>query len=112
MTKETTRSSQIQPDNGLAIVALVLGVVSLTGPGLLLGIPAIIIASIALKRGQGNRGLSLTGLITGIVSTVLSVLFITFILFMVMWGIAHSQDFEQPGHHFMQDEQILNNSRT
>ncbi len=65
---------------------MVLGVVSLTGPGLLFGIPAIILATIALKKDQGERGLSITGLVTGIISTVLSVLFIIGFILLFVWG--------------------------
>jgi hypothetical protein len=78
-----------QEDSNLAIVSMVLGVVSLTGPGLLLGIPAIVTASIALKKKLAGRGLAIAGLVTGIVSTVISILFCLFIMFLVMWSIAY-----------------------
>lgn len=65
---------------------MVLGVVSLTGPGLFLGIPAIVIAIIALKKKAGGRGLSIAGLVTGIVSTVLSLLFFAFIVLMIIFS--------------------------
>ena len=88
MSKEAshtaTAPTQDQPSN-LAIISLVLGVVSLTGPGFLLGIPAIITSSIALKKKTSGRGLSIAGLVTGIVSTVCSLLFWSFIIFIVIW---------------------------
>lgn len=83
MTEKKSTSST-QSDSSLAITAMVLGVVSLTGPGLILGIPAIILAIIALKKNAAGRGLSITGLITGIVSTVFSLLFIAFLIFMLI----------------------------
>ena len=83
----TTNPAPATSDNSLAITSMILGIVSLTGPGLLLGIPAIITGAIALRRNGTNRGMSLTGLITGIVSTVFSILFIGFFLFMMMVGI-------------------------
>ena len=81
--------AQKQEDNSLAIISMVLGIVSLTGPGLLLGIPAIVTSIIALKKKLAGRGLAITGLITGIVSTVLSLLFCLFMVFLIAWSIAH-----------------------
>ena len=75
------------PDNSLAIMSMVFGVVSLSGPGLFFGIPAIIMGGIALKRKQGERGLSIAGIVTGIISTVLSLLFIGLLLFGIIWGM-------------------------
>jgi hypothetical protein len=63
--------------NGKAIAALVLGIISITpmGFGGILGILAIIFASLALReikdRYEGGRGLAIGGLVCGIVSTVL-----------------------------------------
>lgn len=91
MNKTATESSSVpekaSPDNSLAIMSMVFGVVSLSGPGLFFGIPAIIMGGIALKRKQGERGLSITGIVTGIVSTVLSLLFIGLLLFGIIWGM-------------------------
>ena len=75
-----------QSDSSLAIASMVLGTVSLTGPGLFLGIPAIILAIIALKKKAAGRGLSIAGLVTGIVSTVFSLLFIGFIILMIIFS--------------------------
>ena len=90
---ETTEVNTVtvKPDNSLAIMSMVFGVVSLSGPGLFFGIPAIIMGSIALKRNQGERGLSITGIVTGIVSTILSLLFVGLIIFGVVWGINHPE---------------------
>ncbi|MBE9913567.1 DUF4190 domain-containing protein [Paenibacillus donghaensis] len=71
--------------NGKAITALVLGIISIVilWLGAILGILAIIFASLALKdikrRHQGGRGLAIGGLVCGIVSIVLYV----FLLFIV-----------------------------
>lgn len=94
MTKQAAHPKTTQTDSPLAIVSMVLGVISLTGPGLLLGIPAIILAIIALKQGAGGRGLSIAGLVTGAVSTLFSILFIAFIMF-VAWGL-EAQDHTAP----------------
>jgi O-antigen/teichoic acid export membrane protein len=118
MTKEELTPSakhrvSEQPDSGLAIVAMILGVVSLTGPGLLLGIPAIVTGIIALKRSNVNRALSITGLVTGIISTVLSVLFLTFIAFIIGWAANHPEEF-QPEYYQTPEfnEQMFESSRT
>jgi O-antigen/teichoic acid export membrane protein len=108
--QETTPAKQ---DNSLAIVSMVLGIVSLTGPGLLLGIPAIITASIALKQKRDGRGMSIAGLATGIISTVLSLLFIVLIITLAIWSAAHPEDFESsPSTHKHQSEQMFDSSRT
>lgn len=86
---QKTASKQIadpSTDNSFAIVSMALGVTSLVGPGLVLGIPAIVLASIALKRNQGERGLSIAGLVTGIISTILSLLFIMGLILLMIWG--------------------------
>jgi hypothetical protein len=92
MSKQEEKT--VSQDSSLAIVALVLGVVSLTGPGLIMGIPAIVIAIIALKKKLPGRGMSIAGLITGIVSTVLSLIFLVFMIFMMVWSINHPEEFE------------------
>ena len=79
----TEKKTSIQSDSSLAIASMVLGVVSLTGPGFILGIPAIILAIIALKKNAAGRGLSIAGLVTGIVSTVFSILFVAFLVIMI-----------------------------
>ncbi len=111
MTKkeETAQSQEIST---LAVVSLVLGIVSLTGPGLLLGIPAIITGAIALKKGHSGRGLSLTGLITGIVSTVLSLLFVVLVVFVMLWSMAHPDEYEKFQRDVDQPRQQVESSQT
>jgi hypothetical protein len=97
MTKQQEHvavSQQQQETSNLAIVSMVLGVVSLTGPGLFLGIPAIVTGIIALKRKLAGRGLAITGLVTGIVSTILSLIFCVFMFFLIAWGVTHPGEFE------------------
>lgn len=72
--------------NGFAITSLVLGIVSLIGFGLFTGIPAIIFGGIALKRRYPGHGMSLAGVITGSIGTLLSILFIGFIIMMYAIG--------------------------
>ncbi len=91
--KSETKSTPIKSsDNSLPIISVVLGAVSLLGPGLLLGIPAIIVGSIALKKQQGERGISITGIVTGALSTLFSLFIIALIIWGIVWGINHPED--------------------
>ncbi len=63
----------------LAIVALVLGILSIPCCGFLTGIPAVIVGFMAKGKAEnspqefGGRGLALAGIITGVVGTILSI---------------------------------------
>jgi hypothetical protein len=83
-----------QPVSSLGLASMILGIVSFTGPGLLLGIPAIIMAAIDLKRQRVNRGFAITGLVTGIISTILSLLVIALVIFLSVWSYQHPEDFQ------------------
>jgi hypothetical protein len=76
--------------NGLAIASLILGIVSFLGFGLLTGIPAIITGVIALKKQQQERGISIAGIILGSISTLLSILFILFLVLLFILGAVFS----------------------
>ncbi len=69
-----------QSRNDLPVAAMICGILSLTGFGIFLGIPALIMGSIALKRNYENRSFSITGLVTGAISTFLSLLVLAFML--------------------------------
>jgi Na+/proline symporter len=119
MTKQEEHiavTAQKQEDSSLAIVSMVLGIISLTGPGLLLGIPAIVTGIVALKKKLAGRGLAIAGLVTGIVSTVLSLLFCLLMIFLISWSIAHPEEFEdtprQQGDSSTQEEQPFGQSQT
>lgn len=83
-SEPTSQPIAANQSTGLAVASLVLGILSLTGFGFILGIPAIITGVMALKRSQNDRGLSWTGIITGAVSTILSLLFILFVLLLIL----------------------------
>lgn len=74
--------------NGKSIAALVLGIISVGTPyiGLLIGIVAIIFASLSLKelkyKNEQGRGLAIAGLVCGIVGTVLYAIIIAFFIFL------------------------------
>lgn len=98
-TQETTRTTPGVPqqDNGLAVASMVLGIVSLTGFGLLTGIPALILGLIALRRKVGERGMALAGVITGGVATLLSLLFFgVMILFIIIGAMSADNSSNQP----------------
>ncbi|MDR0267504.1 DUF4190 domain-containing protein [Paenibacillus sp.] len=68
--------------NGKAIGALVLGIISLISPfiGFILGIIAIVLASLAFKeinmRNDGGRGMAVAGLVCGIIGTTFEAIII------------------------------------
>lgn len=74
----------------IPIIAMVLGVVSLTTFTWFLGLPAIVLGAIGLKKYSDNRGFSMTGLITGIISTILLVGAIFLFLMALVLGVFHA----------------------
>ncbi|KLU53041.1 hypothetical protein EL84_11740 [Paenibacillus sp. VT-400] len=72
--------------NSKSIVSLVLGILSVTIPyvGILIGIAAIIFASLAFKeirvRMEQGKGLAIAGLVCGIIGTAMYVLLILLVL--------------------------------
>ncbi len=93
----TDKSDQIaapQPVSGLGMASMILGIVSFTGPGLILGIPAIIMATIDLKDKTPSRGFAITGLVTGIVSTILSLLVIALVIIFSIWSYDNPDEFQ------------------
>lgn len=98
---------QHAPDGPLAIASLVCGILSLTGPGLLLGIPAIVLGIMSLRHKEAGRGYSITGIVTGAVSTVISLLFILFLIWLIIMGANASA----PGGGGMQPQQPYGSSR-
>lgn len=72
--------------NGKSIATLILGILSIIVPyiGFILGIIAIIFASISLKeiknKNEQGRGLAIAGLVCGIVGTVLYGIILAFLV--------------------------------
>lgn len=109
MTKKPTDK---QPDSPLAIASMITGALSLTGPGLILGIPAIILGAVALSKKQPGRNLSIAGIITGAISTVLSIIFIGFMILLFVMAAddpRFQQDFYD-GQNYIERE--LESTRT
>jgi hypothetical protein len=83
-----------QPVSGLGMASMILGIVSFTGPGLILGIPAIVMAAIDLKNKTPSRGFAITGLVTGIISTILSLMVIAVVIIFSIWSYNNPEDFQ------------------
>lgn len=76
---------------GYSIAAMVLGVSSIvTCLGLILGIPAIMMSLLSLSRINrgiaGGRNMAITGLTTGVVSSIISLIFLLWVFLIVGWG--------------------------
>lgn len=78
--------------SGRATTSLVLGILSLIACGLLLGIPAMVLARQAKReiRESGGRvggdGLATAGFVTGLIGTLWSVLVILFVVVVLAFG--------------------------
>jgi hypothetical protein len=99
------------PDSPIAITSMVLGAISIalvfTGFGFIFGIPAIITSSIALKKKRGGRALSMTGLITGSISTAITVLIFVFYTCIGMLQTAHPEYFQPQPRQYLYSSQHL-----
>ena len=85
------------------MVSMILGIVSIvTFTGLLLGIPAIVLGIMALRRKVGDKGMSITGIITGAVSTVVSIIVLGFFIMLMMFAAA---DYEQLDRMYEEEQQ-------
>jgi hypothetical protein len=62
---DKTQTTAYGKTRALSIVALVLGLASLTPATFVTGIPAIILSIIALRKHRPGRGMAYTGLVTG-----------------------------------------------
>ena len=70
--------------NGKATASLVCGIVGLAFFGIILGIVAIVLGSMAKKEiaqtGQGGRGQATAGVVLGVVDIVLGVIFVSIVM--------------------------------
>lgn len=76
---------------GMSITSMILGIISVvTCTGFLTGIPAIIFSAVALSRCSnrtgGGKGMAITGLTTGVVSTVFSLSYLIWLALTVGLG--------------------------
>lgn len=83
-----------QPQNGMAVAALVLGIVSIVFAflffpiGLILGVLGIVFGIIGRNRAQANpamgrRGMAIAGLITGVIGLVISIVILVLTVVLV-----------------------------
>lgn len=76
--------------NGLAIAGFVCGVLSLLGGGFILGVPAIVLSAIGLRKanreGRPHRGLAIAGLVCGIISVALTILVVALLITAFSFG--------------------------
>lgn len=109
MTTKTPRAPK--PDSPLAVIALILGALSFTGPGMLFGVPAIILGIIALKKRLPGRNLSIIGLVLGAASTVLSLIAFALFFLLMVWAADHDYRHapEPPAH---KEQETFDTTRT
>lgn len=69
----------------MAILSLIFGIVSIVtcciGIGLVFGIIAIVLSGISLSKKKKGKGLSIGGLVTGIIGTLLSLVIVIYMIF-------------------------------
>lgn len=97
MTKHTTTPTpapQVATSaaTSVPLIAMILGVISLTTFTWFLGIPAAILGIIGLRKYSENRGFSITGIITGAISTLLMLAFIAFFFVVILLGIFSAEN--------------------
>lgn len=68
-------SMQPGPGPAMNIVSMIMGIASIVSCGYMgiLGIPAIIVGALGLKKGCRGKGMGITGIITGAVGLVLGI---------------------------------------
>jgi len=73
------------PNNGLAIAALVLGILTFVCLGPIAGVLAIIFGFLGLKKsnemGGTGKGMSIAGIVLGAVGTIASIMFLVLVVF-------------------------------
>jgi len=77
------------PTNGLAVASMILGILAVLCGwfflGLILGAVAIVLGIIGLKK-PGGRGMAITGIITGAIGTLTSLIFISIFFIAIAFG--------------------------
>lgn len=98
---------QPRKSNGLGIAALVLGLLSLPAaffagvPGIVLGLIAIVLGVLGLRRVKArradNRGMAIAGLVSGILGLLLGILVLVFTVFLVQTTGDCLEELQQTG---------------
>lgn len=90
-TMARTGLQAVDTPKGYALASMIVGIVSLVGAlfgwgGIVLGLVAIVLAIVALKKSQ-PRGLSVTGIVTGVLGVVGGILMLIIgMLFVAVLG--------------------------
>lgn len=108
--------------NGLGIAALVVGILSIPAaflagvPGIVLGLIAIVLGIVGLRRVKArradNRGMAITGVVTGVLGLLLGIAVLAFTAFIVNTAGDCLTEFEQTGDQAAYEqcvEENLNN---
>ncbi len=74
------------------VMSMLMGVVSITTFMWFLGIPAVIFGIIGLCNHSRNRGYSVTGIVTGLISTFLLIFAAAIIVAMILISFLRSDD--------------------
>ncbi|MGW8066442.1 DUF4190 domain-containing protein [Streptomyces ziwulingensis] len=77
LTAPATRRTGIRDTDGMAVASFVLGLLGLLVLNVFLGPVAIVLASIALRRGTARRGRALLGLGLGVADLLVLVAFMS-----------------------------------
>lgn len=98
-----------QPNNGLGIASMVLGIISLVtcwlwGLGIILGVLALIFGIIGRKRakrgGATNNAMAVAGITTGAIGIALGVLFLTLMIVAIVKDIESEDSRYEPGDSY------------
>lgn len=93
--------AQVATDGGLPLVSMILGIISIAMFMLFLGLPALILGIIGLKKYESNRAFSITGIVTGAISTLIMIALIIFVIFA---AFIYRADYSTPDHHPYYDD--------
>jgi len=104
------------PVNGLAVAAMVVGIVAFTSGwvpfwGLLTGIAAVVLGVLGLKKATG-KGLAITGIVTGGLAALTSIFFtLFFIIAITASGAAFDRTHDEAQRQAEQNQQMADSKK-
>lgn len=104
-----------QPTNGLAIAALVVGIVAVISGwvpfwGLLVGATAVVLGIIGLKKSTG-KGMAVAGIVTGAIGALCGIFVIIFFIAALSFGFSSTNNFNDIMEEENQSSQMLIDSK-